>query len=494
MALHAPVALVTTVWLARDKALSPTCSTSSDRHVNVLSAFLLYHLEIGIAKIFVFFDGDEQSQVRLHELHAHVQECVVQGRIELHYTKRPNGDDSDSRIDDTVYAECALYEQSRDVLDEDVAARQMLNAERAIHACNAHNSHLGHGNAAVDSVGELRWLLHLDVDELLYVESFASKKTTPRTALSAYVHALETQHAHQLTIVNYEAIPTKIYGDNYFATTTTFRRHHARIPLTPMAHKALAFWQKRSPFQQYFLFYDNGKSLVRVAKDTIPASVHHWQLPGNMAPAATQKSNFFDARCNMLQSQVAIEPEGNRACVLHYPVCGLEWLEEKYTHLGRFPDVWGGKLQQGADLKIPPCFHTQARDARWPPEQSGGGGEAHAATLEDLYRGQVMLDMHAHKTEWQTQIDAGVCEEIRFPVELLRSYGLVQKEEGSKRHDASLSRDGPQKAPGTTSLKKETAATGATTGSPPAASSSAANSSFTVEKAWMLASITQQYL
>jgi hypothetical protein len=261
-----------------------------------------------------------------------------------------------------------------------------------------------------------------------------------------------------------------------------------------MAHRALAFWQKRSPFQQYFLFYDNGKSLVRVAKDTLPASVHHWQLPSNTTiPAATQKSNFFDARRNMAQSQVAIEPEGGRACVLHYPVCGLEWLEEKYTRLGRFPDVWGGRLQQGADLKIPPCFHTQARDARWGSGQNDGGddGQAHAAALEQLYRDQVMLDAHAHEAEWQSHIAAGVCAEIRFPVELLQSHGLGQQAEESKQHDASSSRDGFQAAPGTTSLDKKAPAMGTTPEDPPA---SAANPSFTVEKAWMLASITQQYL
>jgi hypothetical protein len=80
---------------------------------------------------------------------------------------------------------CSLYERFRNVLHEDVAARQMLNAERAMRACNAHNSQLGHGNAAADSVGELRWLLHLDIDELLYLESFASKTTAPRAALAA---------------------------------------------------------------------------------------------------------------------------------------------------------------------------------------------------------------------------------------------------------------------------------------------------------------------
>eukprot|EP00607_Mallomonas_marina_P008828 CAMPEP_0182420962 /NCGR_PEP_ID=MMETSP1167-20130531/6095_1 /TAXON_ID=2988 /ORGANISM="Mallomonas Sp, Strain CCMP3275" /LENGTH=292 /DNA_ID=CAMNT_0024597577 /DNA_START=76 /DNA_END=954 /DNA_ORIENTATION=- len=44
--------------------------------------------------------------------------------------------------------------------------------------------------------------------------------------------------------------------------------------------------------------------------------------------------------------------------ILHYVVCGLNWLEQKYQILGSFPDSWFA-----GSLPIPPCFHLDARDA-----------------------------------------------------------------------------------------------------------------------------------
>lgn len=506
------VALVTTVWLASAASSSAEDASSrpSSRHASVLNAFLLYHLEIGIAKIFVFFD--DESQLQIHALHPKVQEHEANGRIELQYAKEKkladDMDDDACETTDSVYARCVNFERFRDVLHEDVAARQMLNAELAMQRCLQHNEEVVQMQAQgkEDAVGELRWLLHLDIDELLYLEAFASASesgTTPAAALSAYVGVLEQQHAHQWTIVNYEAIPTQLHGGNYFTTASRFRKHHARIPWSKSHNqqRALAFWQRRSPFRHYFLFYDNGKSMVRVAKRALPASVHHWQIGSVSAQTkpSSSKSNFFDARRNVSQANVYVEPVGSRACVLHYPVCGVEWLSEKYERLGRFPNVWGGTTSahegRRREMKIPPCFHTQARDARWrgadqqpdSSETSSDKAVDTTAALEELYRTQVMLDMHAHAAEWEQQVDAGVCEEIRFPMDVLASYELSQggHREEFESLDESRPRDGSVVTPSSSERKKPETAV---------ASASATSQDFAVEKAWMLASISQQYL
>ncbi|GAB9464455.1 hypothetical protein Gpo141_00001885 [Globisporangium polare] len=508
------IALVTTVWLAsastaRDRAFTSTPS----RHADVLSAFLLYHLEIGIAKIFVFVDGDERSQLCVDELHPQVQTHYATGLIELRYrdnTSSTSADDGNESLYELYERHCVDFSRFRDSMESDVVARQMLNAELAMHLCRQHNQQLKpqtHSTSQQQqsqlqqctkpAVGELRWLLHLDVDELLYLDAFATEKKS-KQALSEYVNSLEEQqHAHQMTIVNYEAIPTRLYGGNYFTTATKFRRHHARIPLTSDAQRGVAFWQQRARHQQFFLFYDNGKSMVRVRDDesgvsihSVPASVHHWRVSSNKPStngsviSTSSKTNFHDARRNFAQENVVNEPLGQRACILHYPVCGLEWLNEKYERLGKFPDVWGGTSSETRrrPVQIRPCFHTQARDAL-PQDKSTSDA------MRELYESHVLLDMDAHAREWERQVAAGVCEEIDFVAQVLASLGFSRQV-----MDAPPSLELTAAAAGKGHRGEEGQCDSGGSSLKPTPAPGASPESFTTEKAWMLASISSQYL
>ncbi|GLE00887.1 hypothetical protein PINS_up009684 [Pythium insidiosum] len=201
----------------------------------------------------------------------------------------------------------------------------------------------------------VRWLLHLDMDELFFCQGFRDHHSeSPRAVFAEWVAALDTHSCDHLAIVNYEAVPTQRLGGNFFVSTTRFRRHTARVPLHAAAQDALQFWQQRSPFGQYFLFYDNGKPIVRVAQDVAAASVHHWRS-SNKSWVST--SNFYDPRLGSAQqgarSRAPWIPKDERlqACILHYPVCGREWLSEKYERLGDFPSVWGA-----SSVRIAPCF------------------------------------------------------------------------------------------------------------------------------------------
>lgn len=486
------VALVTTVWLASASRACDIATTISSRHADVLSAFLLYHLEIGVAKIFVFFDGDERSQLRVDELHPQVQAHYAAGRIELRYRNSSSTNTDDDSLYELYERHCTNLSKLKKSMESDVVARQMLNAELAMHLCLQHNCQLKrqtHGaperqhTEPVTAAEELRWLLHLDVDELLFLDAFATAdKKNARAALKAYVDNLEKHHnAHQMTLLNYEAVPTQLYGANYFATVTKFRRHHARIPFASDAQQRLAFWQQRTQHSQFFLFYDNGKSMVRVSEsyNSAPASVHHWRVSPKISSGSdciptTSKTNFHDARRNFAPENVAVEPIGERACILHYPVCGLEWMREKYERLGDFSNVWGGSSSGDRAMQIRLCFHTQARDAVMPKTDRENCG-----SLRELYESHVMLDLDAHAREWQQQVTAGVCEEIDFVAQLLTKLGFEQPVAAADRkHNQRYESQGVNGCP--------------TTSEPIPAP--ALSESFTTEKAWMLASISQQYL
>lgn len=456
------VALVSTVWLA----------DVSPRHTGVLSAFLLYHAALGVAKSFVFLDGDRSSQPRIDHLHADVQALHVAGRVELRYHHDEDG---------------------ASALKGDVVTRQMRNAAQAMRLCLEHNRR-------VPASEELRWLLHLDIDELLYLEALGGAfQCSPRAALDAFVKTLETPQPPtlQLTLANYEAIPTTLHGGVYFQNTTIFRRHHAHVPFTHTAQDALAFWRQRTVNDQFFLFYDNGKAVVRVQAGVEPASVHHWRQRRSSSDAhaamtttaAVSRANFFDARRNLAPNDVVVETVEHRACVLHYPVCGLEWLIEKYERLGPFPSVWGGDADGAQALQILPCFHTQARDAVTGAsegdklsavgEEKTGRDAAIATALEELYRSHVLLDLEdaASASEWQRQVAAGVCEQIQFPSKLLAKY----------RFDTSLR--GFAQPITTVQMGSATLPS-----APHVSATAAASPAFTAEKAWMLAAISQQYL
>lgn len=432
------VALVTTAWLAQ--------SRENSRHVSVLNSFLLYHLRIGVAKILLFLDGPEadneaadsgQAQPSVRVLHERVQQAVAQGVVEIMYTDMAERDAGD------------------------VPMRQMANASRAMSACVAHNERLTQEDQAQD----LRWLLHLDMDELLYIEAFRAEDPlhTLCCKLRQYVASLEAQQIEQFTLVNYEAVPTSVHGGNYFTSAARFRAHPARIPLENReASAALAFWQSRSPFQQFFLFYDNGKSMVRVSRESAavgPASVHHWRLQGD------SHSNFYDPRRSVA---VWSEPH-HRGCILHYPVCGLEWLMEKYARLGAFADTWGSGPKK---LTIQPCFHTQARDITI---ASPGDKESE---MRELFEGQVMLP--EGNGEWTRQLRSQVCQEICFPKELLareRDLWLPDETQASDTNTStSATSDRVTGEKGSAAREEET------------------KTGFNPETAWLLASISQRYL
>lgn len=165
-------------------------------------------------------------------------------------------------------------------VDTEVQARQQLNCEHAL--------------AQARSEG-VRFLLHVDSDELLYVPFELPQKEgrdvqsasqaavcqdpfptagppwrsvlfEARAALRGHLAHLESLHALQFTYVNLEAVPEVEDSSDPFTSVTLFKTHPSQLKVTTMAaRRALSHWTEApASGGQFFRFYTNGKSLVRV--------------------------------------------------------------------------------------------------------------------------------------------------------------------------------------------------------------------------------------
>lgn len=150
------------------------------------------------------------------------------------------------------------------------------------------------------------WLLHIDLDELLYgplVETRAWA-ADPQVGL--------------VTFVNHEALPVG------FETSDPFR-------------DCTYFWVNGVDRNSNFLAYGNGKSAVRLGPGVKPAGPHAFS--GHTGRMFT--------------------PPPEEAMLLHYPYPSYDSWLRKFDHYGRFSDHWFGDRRGPKVLN----FMRQSRDA-----------------------------------------------------------------------------------------------------------------------------------
>lgn len=133
------------------------------------------------------------------------------------------------------------------------------------------------------------WLLHIDLDELLY---------GPLLESAAWVR---DPGVGLVTFINYEALPVA------FETSDPFR-------------DCVYFWVNGVDHNANFLAYGNGKSAVRLGPAVEPRGAH----------------SFSGHTGRMLT------PSADEAVVLHYPYPSYDSWLRKFNHYGRFSDNWFG--------------------------------------------------------------------------------------------------------------------------------------------------------
>lgn len=228
------------------------------------------------------------------------------------------------------------------------------------------------------------WLLHLDHDELFL---------PPPDGLQAHLYHLEAGSCRLCLYQNYEAVPED-HTLTPFLDVSLFKVPSGRVPKTPAGGRGLDWWANRTKAGNYFLYYDNGKSAVRIRRgdkpEFAPTSVH-LLFPEEDLEELTQDraawTNFPEGELPELElTWMVSQPDEavSGAKILHYPATHYDRLFRKYDHLKNFPAV-----RFGGGLIVPPSFHLEARDCY--VEHMAEGEEVQKQKLKHLLESVAML-------------------------------------------------------------------------------------------------------
>jgi hypothetical protein len=266
-----------------------------------LDSFIRYHLAVGFAHLYLFFDRPGDPGLRTARTYPGVT------AIER--------DDSLAQR----WRTCRLYPQLAKQLHRP-QARQLLNVELA-------------AGLALDA--GLHWLLQIDADELFYV---------PGGSVTAHFTDLANRQVYGVTYPNYEAVSGQLEVADYFREVTLFKRNP--VHLAAGQKRALAAYAAEG-VKPGFLAYANGKSAARLEAALLPWGNHHFQL---------RKGTLEYHKPGLSPAEAAADPHG--PLVLHYAECGFSHFLRKYQAWGDFPDAYLGG-QQIID-RVP--FRIRARE------------------------------------------------------------------------------------------------------------------------------------
>jgi len=193
---------------------------------NVVDSFIRYHLTIGFAHIFLYFDNPHDSAISIAQRYPQVSAIPSNERLRQQQQQL--------RIFPSVSA-----------FVHEIMARQILNVETAIEFALEMSMH---------------WILHIDGDELFY------------TSGSITEHFENTPHSvGQVGYRNFEAVPETWEVRDYFREATLFKKHEHLLP-----PRAAQEYKQLLNRENYFLGYGNGKSAARVVPGLLPSGVHEF--------------------------------------------------------------------------------------------------------------------------------------------------------------------------------------------------------------------------
>lgn len=197
-----------------------------------LESFIRYHLALGIAHIYIFFDDPEDPAIQVALQFSDV-------------TAIPN----DEALQVQQALGNVLYPKYGPHVGYEVMARQILNVETAI-------------QLALDQ--GMDWILHIDGDELFY----------PGQMMALDWFDQVSDDIFQVTFLNHEAAPEVFEVEDYFRDVTLFKKNPAALEPGLCTE-----FQRVSGKSQYFLAYQNGKSAARMHPTLLPNSVHSFDIP-----------------------------------------------------------------------------------------------------------------------------------------------------------------------------------------------------------------------
>ena len=203
--------------------------------------------------------------------------------------------------------------------------------------------------AAEDGLG---WLVHMDVDELFYLDGVES--------LRRHLKRLSKLKIGSYTYINNEATANKADLTNYFEADVKFKKHPSMFNLTPQelwesptsVLNQLGFapptqGSTKGVKREYFFSYSNGKSIVRVGKlrpGLRPEPRNHywvWTGPSGGLPNSVKVGGRVLRNCKgFIYDQIAHATHEKRIAkdvqILHFVNVGFLFWRDKYLLLGRF--------------------------------------------------------------------------------------------------------------------------------------------------------------
>lgn len=230
-------------------------------------AFVNYYRNIGTDHIYLFFDDPEDPGAELF----HNDNDVTATRCTQEYFKTFPSD----RFADVDY--------------QYVTNRQSLNATNALFWSR---------------VRGIDWITHVDVDELIYLDSGELKKKLTKT------------HFNILRFTILEAVPERLeYGNffheiRHFKAPAAFHKIWLRYPINSIILWLLKSFGVRSPFainDWYFRGHYKSKCIVRTNLDILDMRVHEPR---------------FEKR--------HLEIRTRRVFLLHYDSCGFDFWKERW--------------------------------------------------------------------------------------------------------------------------------------------------------------------
>ena len=244
----------------------------------MINSFVAYHLAIGFARLFIFFDDPADPDLPCLAAHPQITAIAHDGALRREWETLPE------------------YAEHRAFLDSEVMARQVLNAGIAMKRAR--------------DMG-LDWLLHIDADELFF---------SPNQSVAEHLAGAGAERADTAQYPNFEAVPETADIADAFREVDLFKIPPALNP-GPFTDEGVELLRATPQLPQglFFHFYSNGKSAVRLG-------------------AAAARPNGVHRFCHGTRETVTAR--NCDAYILHYACSGVESYWQKYRTLGHFADRW----------------------------------------------------------------------------------------------------------------------------------------------------------
>jgi hypothetical protein len=325
----------------------------------IIIDYVRYHVHIGFRHVYLFFDDPADGARAKVENAGGMGGSVSVESCDARFWERRLRESQIVRRRE----ENKVFEDTARCLMSEHKCRQNLVVELASERARA---------------AGLEWLLHQDIDEC-----FCPQAKHPHDFFANLADDVA-----QVLFANHEVVPESFRVEHWFREATLFKVNPIfgeRDGLQRDWTNVLA-WRRSTlpstPATSFFNAYAGSKAAVRLSAEPVPYDVHKFLVLAPFGLYVVPKTR----------------PPGDPAdpVILHYANLGYEHWRRKYANLGRFPDLWWGRVP----IRLP--AHLLARDA----VHAVDGGEEAANLYRRVVMGNLAGEMdYMEAAGWLARVD-----------------------------------------------------------------------------------------